>query len=110
MSAAAEDLDDFYVHDVTVRTLVGTGAYGDVHADPITVACFADDSRRLVRSADGQQVVSETTLYGPPARKLVWTPGSLVTLPSGRQATVITCAVRDSGDLDLPDHVAAALT
>ncbi len=109
MSTAAE-FDEFWVHTVSVETLIGTGAYGDVHAEPVTVSCFVEDKRRLVRNNDGKEVVSETTLYGPVERSLVWTPGSLVTLPSGRVATVITPASHTSGDLDLPDHAEASLT
>ncbi|SNS43657.1 hypothetical protein SAMN06309944_0250 [Micrococcales bacterium KH10] len=109
MSTAAE-FDEFWVHTVTVRTLIGTGAYGDVHAEPVEVTCFAEDKRRLVRNSDGKEVISETTLSGPVERSLIWTPGSLVTLPSGREATVITTSTFTSGDLDLPDHSEAVLT
>lgn len=108
--STADEMTEFYVHTVSTKTLIGTGAYGDVHAEPVDTAGFVDEKRRLVRDTTGQQVISETTIYGPPERKLVWTPGSLITLPSGREATVITCGVSDSGDLDLPDHVVAALT
>jgi hypothetical protein len=103
------DLDDFYMHTVTVRTLTGSGAMGDIFADPADLACFVDDKTRLVRAADASQIVSSSTLYAP-AGTTTLTPGSEVDLPSGRTATVITAAVRTSGPLDLPDHVEAALT
>lgn len=112
----SDDLEDFYVHTVTVQTLTGSGGMGDVFAAPLTLSpdtdtgVMVDDKRRLVRSKDGSQVISETSIYGRPALATVLLEGSLVTLPSGRVATVITTADRTSGALDLPDHVEAALT
>jgi hypothetical protein len=103
------DLDPFWVHTVTVTTLTGTGGMGDVYAAPAVLVCFVDDKVRLVRGPDAREVVSSSTVYAP-AGTTSLTPGSLVDLPSGRRATIITTAVRDSGGLDLPDHVEAALT
>lgn len=108
--STTDELSEFWVHEVTVKTVIGTGAYGPVYAAPVTVSCFATDKRRLVRNSEGKEIISETTLNGPTAHALVWTPGSLVTLPSGREATVITCSSHTSGDLDLPDHAEATLT
>ncbi len=103
------DIDVFWVHTVTVAALTGAGGMGDTYAAPVAVACFVEESRKVVRGPDGAEVVSEATLYAP-AGTASLTPGSLVTLPSGRVATVITTATHDSGDLDLIDHVEAALT
>jgi len=105
----SDDLADFWVHTVTVQTLTGSGGMGDTYAEPVDLLCFVDDKRKLVRSSSGEQVISETTIYAP-AGTLSLTEESLVTLPSGRVATVITTAARDSGGLDLPDHVEAACT
>lgn len=107
---AADELDDFYVHTVTVRTAAGTGGMGQNFAAPVDVACFVDDAVRLVRALDAAQVVSSSTLYAGPEHAAHFTPGSEVDLPSGRTTTVITAAYRDGGPLDLPDHVEAALT
>lgn len=104
-----DDLADFYVHTVTVQTLTGSGGMGDTYTDPAPLACFVDDKRRLVRSGSGEEVVSETTVYAP-AGTTVLTAESLVTLPSGRVATVIALSILDSGTMDLPDHVEANLT
>lgn len=112
----ADDLDDFYVHTITVQTRTGSGSYGDVFAAPVTLSpatdtgVFADDKRKLVRSSTGAEVISETTIYGRTTAAEVLLEGSLVTLPSGRVATVITTALLDSGGMDLPDHTAATLT
>ena len=47
---------------VTVQTRTGGGSYGDTLSDPVDVPCFVDETRRMVRDAGGQQVVSEATL------------------------------------------------
>lgn len=105
------ELADFMVHTVTVATLTGSGGMGQTFADPVDVVCFVDDQRRLVRDTHGAEIVSESTVLDVDlAHAPTWVPGSLVTLPSGRQATVITAAVRTSGDLDLPDHIEVSLT
>jgi hypothetical protein len=104
------ELDDFFVHEVTLAPLVGSGGYGDVHG-PLTdpIPCLVDDRSQLVRDRTGAEVVSSTTVFaGPDAPD--GPPGSLLTLPSGRVATVITQARRTSGPLGLPDHVEWALT
>lgn len=101
-------LEDFFVHTVTVEPLTGSGGEGDVFAAPVTMACFVEDDRRLVRGPDGREVISETTLYAP-AGTTSLQPGSRITLAS-RVATVIAAAVLDGGALGLPDHVVANLT
>jgi len=112
----SDELTDFYVHTITVQTLTGSGGMGDTYADPVTLSpdtdtgVFVDDKRKLVRSSSGEQVISETTIYGRPNLIAVLLEESLVTLPTGRVATVITTGARDSGALDLPDHVEAACT
>lgn len=112
---SGDDLVDFYVHSITVQTLTGSGGMGDTYAAPVTLTppdtgVFVDDKRKLVRSSSGAEVISETTIYGRPYLIAVLLEGSLVTLPSGRVATVITTGARDSAGLNLPDHVEAALT
>jgi hypothetical protein len=97
---------EFLVHTVTVEPWTGSGAYGDVWGTPFGIACFVEDKRRLVRAADGSEVVSETTVYtnrGPeiPNR-------SRVTLPSGRKPLVIVVSDHDGGDLPVPSHLEIA--
>jgi len=105
------ELDEFMVHTTSVRTLTGTGGMGSTFAAPVTVACFIDDKRRLVRAPDASQVVSESALYDVDLTHAgIYQPGSEVDVPSGRTATIITTAVHTSGDLDLPDHIEVALT
>ncbi|MEK8108661.1 hypothetical protein NKG94_34505 [Micromonospora sp. M12] len=52
---------------VRVSALTGSGAYGDVHADPVDVGpCVVDDTSRRVavqtQDAEGSEAVSSTTV------------------------------------------------
>jgi hypothetical protein len=107
---SADDMAEFYVHTATVEMFLGANGYGeDTFAAPVSVVCFADDARKLVRGKDGEQVVSESTLYTYPINAPLFTADSRVTLNEA-MSRVIKTAVHDSGDLDLPDHTAVTLT
>ena len=102
--------EEFMVHQVTVETKTGEDSWGNVNtvtSDPIPG--FLDDSRALVRSASGDQVVSESTFYTGKEHAALFAPESLVNLPD-QASTVIRCKTADSGPLDLPDHIAVTLT
>jgi len=80
---------------VTVETYLGSGAYGDVFADPETRYGQVLGGTRLVRNAAGEEVVSQTTIHGPisdapddPPTAGQYAPGSQVTV-NGRTARVI---------------------
>lgn len=104
------DLDEFYVHTVTVETYQGTNGYGeDLFADPVTVVGFLDDSRRLVRTKDAEQVISESQFYTRPESGPLFTASSIVTV-DGVTSRVIRTNVNTSGPLDLPDHAVISLT
>ena len=75
----------------TVETYTGEGAYGPVYADAVTVRCRVDRTRRLVRTAEGREAVSELTLEIHPNDADRFTPESRVSL-DGRVSTVITCS------------------
>lgn len=94
-------------HQVTIEPFEGNGANGPVYGAPVTVKCFRDDKRRLVRGASGSQVVSGSTVYCLPGT--VAPPESRVDLGT-RVATVITVADRDGGKLPVPSHVEVNLT
>jgi hypothetical protein len=102
------DLDAFYVHTASVETLLGASAYGDLFAAPVSLACFIDDDRVLVRSKDGQEVVSQTVLYCDPSYAALFTTDSRVTA-NGDVSRVMKVNVNTSGALQLPDHVAVHL-
>ncbi|MGH3745808.1 MAG: hypothetical protein ACRDT8_00230 [Micromonosporaceae bacterium] len=96
------------VHSVTIEPMVGEGAYGSTFGPAFTEKAFVDESRRLVRDAEGSEVVSEATVTLP--LDTVCPEGSHVTLPSGRTADVITARRRDGGGLPTPDHLEVSLT
>jgi hypothetical protein len=103
------DASLFFVNSVSVETLTGEGAYGEDFADPVTVACFIDDSTHLVRNKDGEEVVSNTVLYADSSQSAAFAVDSRVTV-NGRTARVITLNAYDSVSLGLPDHVEVHLT
>lgn len=106
--SAADDMAGFYVHTATVETFQGAGAYGDVYAAPVTVSCFAEAKRRLVRAKDGEQVVSESSLYMSVADGAGFVPDSKVTV-QGKVSYVITQNINDAPGLDLPEHAVVTL-
>lgn len=116
---SAHDMDEFFVHTAKVETFLGDGSNGPRFAAPVTVACFADDARRLVRSSPTEQVISETTLYTSIDNVRLFVEKSRVTMINDpdsdditpqRTALVIKVNANDSGSLDLPDHLAVSLT
>jgi hypothetical protein len=74
---------------VTAEAFAGTGSLGPAYADAVTVHCFIDPTRRLVRTSDGREVVSEATLWVHPDDSANFPPESRVTY-SGNTGTVIT--------------------
>lgn len=101
------DDEDFPHADVTIGTKLGRGPRGDVFAAPVNRTVIIEDGRQLVRDADGEQVVSSTTLFDRLDQAAIYTPGSKVAV-GDRTAHVITARRRD---LD-PDvaHLEIALT
>jgi len=84
---------------VAVETYSGEGAYGPIFAAAVTVKVNVDQTRRLVRNAAGDEVVSESTLAVHPQprdeatrllldARTLFTPESQVTI-DGRLAKVI---------------------
>jgi hypothetical protein len=101
---------------VTVQTRTGAGAYGDVYADPTSVACFISEQQRLVRDQNAVEVVSSTMLYAPltaaptePPAGGQFTPGSRVVV-NGRTAFVISAARQDSAGPARIHHTEVHLT
>lgn len=95
-------------HSITVEAYLGPSAYGPRYDPPVAVACFLDEQTRMVRQGDGTQVSSSSTAYAPldtaaPAQ-------SRVTLPDGRQTTVIAALRRDGVGFPVPSHLEVQLT
>ncbi|MGW1679390.1 hypothetical protein [Saccharopolyspora sp. NPDC002376] len=93
---------------VTIEPYEGTGAYGPVYGPAVQVRAVVDAARRLVRNAEGAEVVSETTLYVP--LSTVAPAGSRVTLANGTRSTVIDAKTRDGGRLPVPSHLEVVCT
>lgn len=92
-------------HRVTIRPYLGHGAAGPILGDPVRRRAFVEDVRRLVRDAEGYEVISETTVYLAPGIKLA--PESEVTTLT-RTARVITSTTLNHPQA--PSHVALSLT
>ena len=73
---------------VSVETYAGEGAYGPTYAAAVTVPCNVEVTRRLVRNAAGDEVVSESTLTIHPDDLATFTPESRLTFES-RTSTVL---------------------
>ncbi len=101
-------LDEDYAHTVSVETLTGTGAYGDVYAAPAEVPCWLEPKRRLVRNKDGQEVLSSSFLACDVTHEPKFVPDSKVT-HNGHAAYVVGVNTFTTGDDDL-DHLEIDLT
>ena len=104
----SSEIESMFIHTVTVEAYLGTGAYGDRWADPVTVPCFVDETRRLVRDATGTEVVSEATVYASTGAYELFPPGSRVTVRAA-STHVIGRALFDGDALELPSHLAVTL-
>lgn len=104
-----DELAEFWVHTVTVRTNLGEGGNGTIWSAPVDVPCFIDGGVKVVRTATGEQVVVAAPVYAPLEYADKLTAGSEVTV-RGKTSRIIAATVYDSGDLDLPDHVQITLT
>ena len=105
------ELGGFMTMPVVVRTKLGEGSRGPQHDQPAVVDCLIAAGRRIVRGPDGEQTLSETTLFAPTTTAGQFTTGSRVTLPNNTTATVIVAKHHQSpAGMDLPESVEVALT
>lgn len=93
----------FYTWPIVVERKIGQGAAGTVFAAPDgtdgTLKARVRAERKLVRSAQGQEVISEARVTLPVDTPII-PPGSRVTLParwSNRVALVIVEGLHDAG-------------
>jgi hypothetical protein len=91
-----------------VETYRGDTAYDDNYMPRRQVQCSIDDESRLVRGANGDEVLSSTTLRMLPADGPKFTLDSRVTV-RGRRTFVIATADRRSDGLGLGDHYEVSL-
>lgn len=101
--------EEWLVHTVVVEPQTGKGVYGDQYGAPVTVRCFQDDARQVVRNATGAEVVSETTLYCNLRHAGDFPPDSKVTLSDGTVAYVMAMKRRDDGGRGAPEHLEVSL-
>lgn len=94
-------------HTVTVSSRTGSSGVGATFAAPVTVTCWRDAQTRMVRNAEGVEVVSSTTIRTSDIRAL-WAVGSMVTWPSGA-GEVISSTTLDGGDAYPWPHTEVAL-
>ena len=73
---------------VGVETYSGDSAYGPIYSASVNVDCNIDTTRRLVRTASGDEVVSEATLHVHPDDEALFTPESRILLAT-RTTTVL---------------------
>lgn len=76
---------------VSVESWTGESAYGPIYVGVVTVLCKVSTIRQLVRNSNGEEVVSEATLYVLPADAAPFVAESKVTI-AGRVSTVISVA------------------
>lgn len=100
----------FFPHQVQVRDVDGGAGMGSSFSDPRAIAAEVKDEQRLVRAADGSEVVSSTTVTVPLAESVA--PGALVTVWAGtsaeREASVLAVA-REENSPPLPSHLILSL-
>lgn len=103
----AEIPDGFLVHEAEIQKYTGTGARGDIFAAPVTIRCIIDSKRRLVRSLDGKEVVSEATVITRREHLPLCVPRSKIKL-GGRDTVIILAADRTDGGMGAWQHLEIA--
>jgi len=101
----------FWPHRVSVRDAIPGGGMGPRFGSPRELAAEVIDSHRLVRTADGREVVSSTRVTVPLDAGVP--VGSEVTVWPGRanarKATVLVVSYEDNGDADLGSQLVLSL-
>jgi hypothetical protein len=107
------DLDEFYVHTLTVETYQGENSLGPVYATGVPVPGFLDTTSDLQRSSSGDAATSAGSMfYCHPTYAGLFTVQSRVNsadLGGDGKAVVVKLNNLTSGPLGLPDHVEVGL-
>lgn len=107
---APVDILRMLVHTVTVERLTGRSVTGPVYATGEEVQALVIDKRALVKSPNGETLVSPTGVHMPDGTDYI-PVGSRVTLPSqfgGGTREVVECSILSTG-IGTPDHVEVRL-
>jgi hypothetical protein len=90
---------------VTVEPYQGNSANGPLYGPAMTVACYLEDGRKITRRDDGTEATSTARFFARiDALPDGLAPSSRVTLPDGRQTSVIQADRLDGAGLPTPDH------
>ncbi|MFC8584223.1 hypothetical protein ACFUGD_06660 [Streptomyces sp. NPDC057217] len=91
-------------HRVTIEPYLGDTAYGPTYGPPVpNVRAMVDESVRLVKDREGREVVSTAQVITDP--HVVCPAESVVTLPTGRRAVVISSAPHTAPGLPVPESL-----
>lgn len=106
------DFAEFNTETVVVETYNGGGGMGSAYDPGVTYdAVQVDETRKLVKDEVGDTVVSEASIYDDDlTHEARYRPRSRVTLPSGRQASVISVKALGPLGVELPAHLEVNLT
>ena len=88
-------------HRVAIEPYAGESAYGPVYGPAVPeVPALVDERPRMVRAADGRQLVASATVITAP--DVECPAGSRLTLPSGRTTTALAVAHHTAPGLPVP--------
>ena len=85
----------FLPHMVTVKPLTGSGGLGPVYGSPFAVPAMVEEGSRLVRDADGAEVVSSARVHC--GFDVVVPVGSMVTVWAGTGRERVSEAISVDG-------------
>jgi len=101
----------FYPHTVSIRNARPAGGMGTGYAAPRPVNAEVKDEQRLVRGADGREIVSSSSVTVPISEHVP--VGSLVTVWPGtareREASVLAVSADENGVDDLDSFLVLSL-
>lgn len=102
-NVAQEAIEAHFLIPISVRRKTGQGPQGAVFAAPVTVMASVNQSPKLIRLPNGQQVAPSASIaYALGTAEIPL--GSMVTTPGRAEAQVIQLATANGGGLPTPDH------
>lgn len=106
MAGIPQFLYDRMGKQVTIKPFAGVSGNGsDTYGPDVVLTAIVDDTRRLIRDAQGNQVISETTIMVPLGTNVPLK--SQVVLPS-RTTVALSVLEIDGGRLPVPSHLEVA--
>ncbi|MDV6276378.1 hypothetical protein R3Q06_23035 [Rhodococcus erythropolis] len=112
VSVADQIAAQWFVWSVSVQRHAGEGPYGPAHEPAVTVLGKITTKRKLVKAADGSEVISEARV-SMHVNTLTIPVGSLVTFPpefGGRTAEVLAEQRHHDGNGSTPNFYSIDLT